>query len=50
VSENASVTFTAKFVTSAKPRRNAAGEPVYIEYRDAISPLRLAVQPSGHVT
>jgi Arm DNA-binding domain len=47
VSENAS-TFTAKFVAAAKPRRNAAGEPVYTEYRDAISPLRLAVQSSGH--
>jgi integrase len=41
-------TFTAKFVAAAKPRRNAASEPIYTEYRDAISPLRLAVQPSGH--
>ena len=41
-------TFTSKFVTTAKPRRNVAGEPEYAEYRDAISPLRLAVQSSGH--
>jgi integrase len=47
VSDNASVTFTAKFVTSAKPRRNGTGASEYTEYRDAISPLRLAVQPSG---
>jgi integrase len=48
VSETASVTFTIKFVTSAKPRRNAAGAPIYTEYKDVISPLRLAVQESGH--
>jgi integrase len=47
VSETAS-TFTAKFMASAKPRCNVAGAPVYTEYKDAISPLRLAVQPSGH--
>jgi hypothetical protein len=52
VSEKAStvtsVTFTTKFLATAKPRGNTAGEPVYTEYKDVISPLRLAVQPSGH--
>ena len=42
------VTFTPKFLATAKPGRDANGEPRYIEYRDAISPLRWAVQPSGH--
>jgi integrase len=35
--------FTTKFMASAKPRNGD-----YTEYRDALSPLRLAVQPSGH--
>lgn len=48
MSETASVNFTVKFVTSAKPQRNTAGAPKYTEYKDAISPLRLAVQESGH--
>jgi integrase len=47
VSKKAS-TFTVKFVAAAKPHRNATGESVYTELRDAISPLRLAIQPSGH--
>ena len=42
------VTFTAKFLATAKPGRDANGEPRYKEYRDAISLLRWAVQPSGH--
>jgi Arm DNA-binding domain len=41
-------TFTAKFIATAGARTDAAGAPVYTEYKDAISPLRLAVQPSGH--
>jgi integrase len=40
-------TLTAKFVASAQPKRSASGTPLYTEYVDAISPLRLAVQPSG---
>jgi integrase len=40
--------FTARFLATAKPQLNAAGVPEYTEYRDAISPLRLAVQSSGH--
>jgi integrase len=40
--------FTAKFLASAGARTDAAGAPVYTEYKDAISPLRLTVQPSGH--
>ena len=35
--------FTTKFMSSAKPRNGS-----YTEYRDALSPLRLAVQSSGH--
>jgi integrase len=40
--------FTARFVETARPDRKATGEPKYTEYSDAISPLRLAVQPSGY--
>jgi integrase len=43
-----STTFTAKFIAHVRARTSAAGTPVYTEYKDAISPLRLAVQPSGH--
>jgi integrase len=42
------IVFTARFLATAKPRRSATGAPVYTEYRDAISPLRLAVQSSGY--
>jgi integrase len=47
MTENAS-TFTTKFVAAAKPKLGPDGTPQYTEYSDAISPLRLAVQSSGH--